>query len=85
MENPDHQSTLQQVDELEKKVERLISVFALQAEALLELKKKNEGLEEELRKRIESDKRHEDERTTIRSKVDSLLAKLENTNIANVT
>ena len=77
MEETNQQSTLQQVDELEEKIEKLIGAFALQAGTLSELRKKNEGLEEELRNRAESEKRYSEERATIRSKVDSLLAKLE--------
>ena len=77
MEKPNHQSTLQQMGELEKKIERLIVLFASQAEALLELKKKNETIEEELRNRAESEKHYGEERTIVRSKVDSLLARLE--------
>ncbi len=77
MEKPNHQSTLEQVDELEEKIERLIGAFASQTGALLELRRENEDLEEELRNRVESEKRYGEERTIIRSKVDSLLAKLE--------
>ncbi len=77
MEETNQQSTLQQVDELEEKIERLIGAFALQTGALSELRKKNEDLEEELRNRVESEKRYGEERTIIRSKVDSLLARLE--------
>jgi len=77
MEKPNHQSTLQQVDELEEKIEKLIALFASQAEALLELRKQNEVLEEELRSKAESAKQYIEERTIIRSRVDSLLAKLE--------
>jgi len=77
MDAPDHQSTLEQLTELEQRIERLMGVIALQEETFSELKKKNSDLEEALRNRVESEERYAEEKTIIRSKIDSLLGKLE--------
>jgi len=74
---PDHQNILQQLTALEQRVEQLIRAIAAQEETCDKLKQQNSGLEEELRRKVESEKRYAEEKTIIRSKIDNLLAKLE--------
>ncbi|MEE8399319.1 MAG: hypothetical protein V3S89_09960 [Desulfobacterales bacterium] len=77
MKSPDNQSVLRQFEELEKRVERLIGFLASQEEKTLALRKKTEDLERELQERTEAGKHHEAERNLIRSKIDTLLTKLD--------
>lgn len=78
---------LKQFAEIEEKVSRLIQVVKAQ-EAAIEAAKNDETaneqlktriaeLEQELQGKIEEEKQYQDERSLIRSKIDSLLAKLE--------
>lgn len=76
MEDTENKTILNQFDDLEEKVERLIEFLASQEEKKEELIKKNESLEEDLRKRVEIEQRYSEERTLVRSKIDGLLAKL---------
>ena len=63
--------------EIEDKVEKLIQVCNSQQAANLELHHKIEQLEEELRIANETVKRHAEEKTLIRNRIDKLLARLE--------
>lgn len=68
---------LQQFDEIEEKVERLIKVCKSFEATNLELKNKIERLEKELQGKVEVERSYAEERGLIRSKIDSLLVKLE--------
>lgn len=63
--------------EIEAKVEKLIDLCKLQQTANSELRQKVQQLEEEIHRKNESAQRHEQEKALIRSRVDNLLAKLE--------
>ena len=68
---------LKQFDEIEAKVERLVEVIKSLEAANLELKNKNDSLNEGLQNRINTEKSYNEERDLIRSKIDNLLVKLE--------
>jgi FtsZ-binding cell division protein ZapB len=74
---------LQQLTDLEQKVEQLIRAIATQEENHTKLRQENLDLHEELRSRAESEKHYAEERVKIRSKIDNLLGKLED--ISDVT
>lgn len=63
--------------EIETKIEKLIDLCRLQQTANSELHQKVKQLEEELNLKNEAAQRHAEERTLIRSRVDNLLARLE--------
>jgi protein-arginine kinase activator protein McsA len=73
----DHEKVLKQFDEIEQKVEKLIDVCKSLEATNLEFKTKIERLEEELQGKVEAENDYQEERALIRSKVDSLLARLE--------
>jgi predicted nuclease with TOPRIM domain len=73
----DIEAVFSQFGEIEKKVEKLIQVCGSQQAANLELHHKIRQLEEELRIANETVKRHAEEKTLIRTRVDTLLARLE--------
>jgi predicted nuclease with TOPRIM domain len=73
----DNELILQQFEEIEQKVEKLINVRKSLEAINLELKSKINKLEEELQGKVEAEKSYTEERVLIRSKVDSLLARLE--------
>ncbi len=66
-----------QFKEIEKKVIRLIEVCKKHEAANFELNNKIKSLEEELLGKIEAEKSYAQERALIRSKIDSLLVRLE--------
>ena len=66
-----------QFKEIEKKVTRLIAVCKEHEAANFELKNKIKSLEEELLGKIEAEKSYAQEKALIRSKIDSLLVRLE--------
>ena len=68
---------LKQFGEIEQKVERLIENCKAQAAANSELKNKLASLEEEIRGKVEAEKNYAEEKTLIRSKIDGLLARLD--------
>lgn len=69
---------MRQFEEIEQKVERLIAICnSLQARNNL-LKQTIAGLEAELSSRTEAVEKYSEERMMIRSKIDTLLVKLEN-------
>jgi len=63
--------------EIEKKVAKLIEVCKEHEATNLELKNKINSLEEELFGKIEAEKSYAQKKALIRSKIDSLLVKLE--------
>jgi hypothetical protein len=66
-----------QFNDIEKKVARLIEVCKSHEAANLELRDKIKSLEEELLGKIEAEKSYAKEKALIRSKIDSLLVKIE--------
>ena len=66
-----------QFNDIEKKVARLIENCKRHEAANLELENKIKSLEEELLGKIEAEKGHAQEKALIRSKIDSLLVKME--------
>ncbi|MCF8051197.1 MAG: hypothetical protein K9L59_08170 [Desulfobacterales bacterium] len=74
----DNNVIVRQFEDIEQKVERLIGVCRQLEATNSELSNKIEQLEKDLQGKIEEEKRYQAEKDLIRSKVDSLLAKLEN-------
>ena len=66
-----------QFSQIEKKVARLIAICKENEAANSELQDKIKSLEEELLGKIEAEKSYAQEKALIRSKVDSLLVRLE--------
>lgn len=73
----DNDFVLKQFEEIELKVERLIETCKTQAAANLELKSKIKNLEEEIQGKVEAENKLAEEKALIRSKIDGLLARLE--------
>jgi hypothetical protein len=63
--------------EIEQKVERLIEICKAHEATNLELENKIRGLEEEIQGKVEAEKKHAEEKALIRSKIDGLLARLD--------
>ncbi len=74
----DNATLIEQFDEIEKKIEGLMRVLKTLEGTNSKLKDQNKQLEEELQKKAKADDGYEKERDLIRSKIDGLLAKLEN-------
>ncbi len=73
----DEKAVLDRFDDIEQRVGQLIGICqALEVENT-DLKSKVERLEKELHTRVEAESQYEAERRTIRSRIDTLLAKLE--------
>lgn len=68
---------LRQFDEIEQKIGKLIDVCKSLEADNSELKNKAEKLEKELQGKIETENNYQEERALIRSKIDNLLARLE--------
>lgn len=73
----DNEFIVEQFEEIEKKVEKLIDVLKSQEAANLDLRNKINRLEEELQGKTEAENNYSQERALIRSKIDSLLVRLE--------
>jgi len=73
----DNAVILQQFEEIEKKIERLIQVCKSQETANSELKEKIKRLEEELQIKVEAENNYTKEKALVRAKIDSLLGKLD--------
>ena len=73
----DNEFILRQFDEIEQKVERLIGICKSHEATNLELRNKIKGLEEELQAKVEAEKSYTEERAIIRSKIDTILDRLE--------
>ena len=73
----DNDFVLKQFGEIEHKVEKLIETCKAQAVANSELKNKLNSLEEEIQGKVEAEKNYAEEKTLIRSKIDGLLARLD--------
>ncbi len=68
---------LEQFGEIENKVEKLIENCKAQAIANSELKNKLKSLEEEIQGKVEAEKNYAEEKALVRSKIDGLLARLD--------
>jgi peptidoglycan hydrolase CwlO-like protein len=73
----DNDFVLQQFGEIEHKIEKLIENCKAQAAANSELRNKLISLEEEIQGKVEAEKNYAEEKALIRSKIDGLLAKLD--------
>jgi chromosome segregation ATPase len=73
----DQDQIFSQFGAIENKIQKLIEICGSQQTVILELQHKIKQLEEELRIQNEAVKRHVEDRALIRSRVDNLLAKLE--------
>jgi peptidoglycan hydrolase CwlO-like protein len=73
----DNDLVLKQFGEIEHKVERLIENCKAQTAANSELKNKLTSLEEEIQGKDEAEKNYAEEKALIRSKIDGLLARLD--------
>lgn len=73
----DYDLTLQQFDEIENKVERLIKVCKSLESSNLEMRNKIDQLNAELQKKVQAENSFAEEKALIRSKIDNLLVKLE--------
>lgn len=62
---------------IEDKIQRLLDVCRSQQTAILDLQHKIKQLEEELSAHKEAVKRHTEDKALIRTRIDNLLAKLE--------
>ena len=68
---------LQQFDEIEKKVEKLMGSLQVLEATNRELKEKVDQLNVALQEKTEAEKNYSEERDLIRSKIDGLLVRLE--------
>ena len=73
----ENQNILQHFETIEQKVEKLIGVCQSLEKTNSELDAKIGRLKEELQSKVEAENRNEETRTQIRSKIDSLLVRLE--------
>jgi peptidoglycan hydrolase CwlO-like protein len=73
----DNDFVLKQFEEIEHKVEKLIENCKAQAAANSELKNKLNRLEEEIQGKVEAENNYAEEKALIRSKIDGLLARLD--------
>ena len=69
-----------QFDQIEQKVGSLISRCKTLENLNFELTDKIKSLEAELNKKVETENKHSEQKALIRSKVDNILAKLNNLN-----
>jgi protein-arginine kinase activator protein McsA len=72
-----NEEILRQFDEIEQRVEKLIDVCKSLETTNLELNAKVQKLEHELQDKLETENNYQEERALIRSKIDSLLVRLE--------
>lgn len=73
----DNEQILRQFEEIEEKVVKLIDVCKAHEATNSELRDKIRRLEEELQSKVEIETNYSQERDLIRSKIDSLLARLD--------
>ena len=74
----DNDEIISQFDDLEEKVEFLIELCKTLEITNKDLQTKIDSLEDELKGKTETENRHSEQRTLVRSKIDSLLSKLSN-------
>jgi protein-arginine kinase activator protein McsA len=73
----DNEIILRQFEEIEKKVEKLIDINKSLEAKNLESKNNIRRLEEELQGKVDAETNYTQEKALIRSKIDSLLVRLE--------
>lgn len=73
----DNEYILRQFEEIEKKVEKLVDAYKSLEASNLELTNKIKRLKEELQSKVEAENNYAEEKALIRSKIDSLLIRLE--------
>ncbi len=73
----DNAFILNQFDQIEQKVERLVDKCNALEATNLELRNKIKRLEEEIQGKVEAETSYAEEKALIRSKIDGLLAKLD--------
>ena len=66
-----------QFEEIERKVDSLIEICKAHEATNLELKSKINSLEEEIQGKVEAERSHAEEKALIRSKIDGLLARID--------
>lgn len=74
----DNDNVMVQFDQLEQKVGNLITKCNALENLNKELSAKINSLEDELKKKVEIEKKYSEQKALIRSKVDNILAKLNN-------
>jgi site-specific DNA-adenine methylase len=72
-----NEEILKQFEVIEQKVERVIEICKSHEATNLELTEKIRKLEEELQSKTEAEKHYQEDRTLIRSRIDSLLRRLD--------
>jgi hypothetical protein len=77
----DNELVLKQFEEIERKVEKLIDTCKALEAANLEQKNKIKSLEEEIHGKVEAERSYAEEKALIRSRIDGLLAKLDDATI----
>lgn len=73
----DNEIILRQFEEIEKKVDNFINGYKSLEAKNLELRDKIKRLEEELQGKVDAENKYTQEKSVIRSKIDSLLVRLE--------
>jgi len=73
----DNEPILQQFEEIEQKVERLIGTCQSLTAANQELKAENAALTNSLQGKLDAEKQYTEARALIRSKIDSLMSRLD--------
>ena len=73
----DNEIILRQFEEIEKKVDNFINGYKSLEAKNLELRDKIKRLEEELQGKVDAENKYTQEKNLIRSKIDSLLVRLE--------
>ena len=73
----ENEEILQQFDQIEQKVGKLVEVSKSAGAVTDELRKKIDSLEKELQGKLEEEKTYIEERELIRSKIDNLLVRLD--------
>jgi len=73
----DNEEILQQFDQIEQKVGKLVEVSKSAGAVTDELRKRIDSLEKELQGKLEEEKTYIEERELIRSKIDNLLVRLD--------
>ncbi len=76
----DNDNVMFQFDQIEQKVGNLVTRCKSLENLNLELSGKVKSLEAELKKKVETENKHSEQKALIRSKVDNILAKLNNLN-----
>ena len=73
----ENENILQQFEAIEQRIDTLVSAKKALEQTNSEMKAKIERLEAELQAKIDAEQEHDHVRTQIRSKIDSLLVRLE--------